>query len=107
MGKLVINGKTLEQAILDLRRQPEVELLVSQRGLASPDTQSGVARKLAQLRTLYGKAALAQITGGSVDLQRRTALTKQLKEQKLSNNMQGARSTSQQLDQLLKIAGRE
>ena len=105
MGKLVINGKTLEQAILELRSRPEVELLVSQRGLAAPDTQMDVARELSKLRSVYGNAAFVQVARDSVDLQRRVALTSQLKDQKQNNNMQGARTTSQQLNQLLKIAG--
>mgnify|MGYP003110071578 CR=1 FL=1 len=107
MGKLRIRGKTLSQAIMELRRRPEVETMVTQRGLAAPAAESGAARELAKLRTTYGKAALAAMMRDNVDLQRRAALTGQLKEEQRSNNMQAAESTSQQLRQLLEIAGRQ
>ena len=107
MGKLVINGKTLSQAVMALRNTPEVDQLVRQRGLASPDTRTGVAQQLSKLRSTYGRAALAKMLRSDVGMQRRAALTKQLKENKNANNMEVAKTTSQELNQLLKLAGRE
>ena len=106
MGKLVINGKTLSQAVMALRNTPEVELFVRQRGLAAPDTQSGIAQQLSKLRSTYGRAALAKMLRSDVGMQRRAALTKQLKENKNANNMEAAKTTSQELNQLLELAGK-
>ena len=104
MGKLVINGKTLSQAVMALRNTPEVDQLVRQRGLASPDTRTGVAQQLSKLRSTYGRAALAKMLRSDVGMQRRAALTRQLKENKNANNMEAAKTTSQELNQLLELA---
>jgi len=107
MGKMKIDGLTLSQAIMRLRRQPEVEQLVKQRGLAAPDTEFGAARELSKLRSKYGRAAFMKLQRNSVSLQQRVAVSGVLSEQEKNNDYVGARTTSQQLRQLLKIAEME
>lgn len=107
MGKIRIGGRTLSQAIMQLRKQPDVALMVEERGLAKPETGSQAALELSKLRTAYGGVAFAQMLQESTSLQERSALTDRIKRQKGMNDMQGARTSSQQLRQLLEIAGVE
>lgn len=107
MGTLEINGRTLHQSILQLRNQPEVDLMIRARGLAAPETGTGAAQELNKLRTQYGKAAYARLWRSSVSLQQRAALTKEEKTLKRSNNLEAASTVSQQLNNLLKLAEME
>lgn len=104
MGTMVIDGLTLSQAIMRLRRRPDVEQLVTQRGLATPDTEFGAAKELARLRSKYGRAAFMKMQRGSVSLQQRVAVGGVLNEQERSNNYVAARTTSQQLKRLIEEA---
>ena len=105
MGTLKIGGKTLSQAVMDLRNRSDVQAYVDAKGSARPETGIGIADELAALRSRYGQAALARMMGNSSELQRQEQLQSLLKRQRKNNDLQGARTTSQQLNQLLKIAG--
>lgn len=107
MGKLRINGLTLSQAIMKLRRRPEIDQLVRERGAAMADTGMEAAAELSRLKSRYGRAAWAELQGSSVGLQQRAALASQLGELQKQNNLAGASTVSQQLNNLLKIAEME
>lgn len=105
MGTMRIGGKTLSQAVMDLRNRADVRAYVDARGSAPPETGTGIAEELAALRSRYGQAALAQIMGNSVELQKQQQLKALLKRQKKSNDYEGAVTTTQKIDQLLRLAG--
>lgn len=105
MGTMRIGGLTLSQAIMKLRREPEVEAFVQSGGSRAPSGRTGVSERVRQLRSQYGQAALQKLLAGSVELQQQQALQMLLRQQKRNNDLAGARTTSQQLRQLYRIAG--
>ena len=107
MGTIVIDGQTLSQAIMRLRRRPDVEQLVTARGSVAADTATQAAQDLSRLKGKYGRAAWAQLQSRSAGLQQRVALSNQLNQYNRNNDFAAAEATSQQLRQLLKIAEME
>ena len=92
---------------MKLRRRPEIDQLVRERGAAMADTGMEAAAELSRLKSRYGRAAWAELQGSSVGLQQRAALASQLGELQKQNNLAGASTVSQQLNNLLKIAEME
>ena len=106
MGTRKIGGKTLAQRLMDLRRRSDVDSYVQSNGSAPPETGTGIANEVKELRSQYGQAAFLQMLSGNPELRRQLALQQQLKKEKRANNMKAAESTSQQLNQLLELAGK-
>ena len=106
MGTRKIGGKTLAQRLMDLRRRSDVDAYVQSNGSAPPETGTGIANEVKELRSQYGQAAFLQMLSGNPELRRQLALQQQLKKEKRANNMKAAESTSQQLNQLLELAGK-
>lgn len=107
MGTMRLGGKTLSQALLELRRRPDVQRYVESNGSAPPETGTGIAKEVSALRTRYGNAAFARLFAGSVNLQQQLALKEQLRSQKRGNDVAGAQTTSRQIKQLLELASKE
>ena len=106
MGTMRIGGRTLSQAVMALRNRADVREYVDIKGKnVPPETGAVITKEVNKLRNKYGQAALARLMSGSTDLQKQQLLKATLKQQRNRNDLQGARSTSQQLNQLLEIAG--
>ena len=107
MGTRKIGGKTLAQRLMELRRRPDVEEYVRSKGSAPPETGTGIANEVSALKTEYGQSAFQELLSNDINLRQQQALQTQLKQYKKDNNLRGARTVSQQLQQLLKIADRD
>ena len=105
MGTMRIGGQTLSEAIMKLRRRPDVEAFVQSNGGRAPSGRTGVAQELTRLRSKYGQAAFQRLLNGDVNLQQQQALQQLLQQQKRNNDIAGTRTTSRQLEQLYRIAG--
>ena len=107
MGTRKIGGKTLAQRLMELRSRPDVEEYVRANGSKPPETGTGISNEVSELRSEYGQAAFQEMLSSDVTLRQQQALQTQLKQYKKDNNVKGVRTVSQQLQQLLKIAGRD
>ena len=104
MGTMRIGGQTLSEAVMKLRREPEVEAFVQSGGSRAPSGRTGVSERVRALRSQYGQAALQRLMANDINLQQQQALQLQLRQQKKNNDLVGVRTTSQQLRQLYRIA---
>ena len=106
MGTRKIGGKTLAQRLMDLRRRSDVDAYVQSNGSAPPETGTGFRNEVNELKAQYGQAAFLQMLSVNPELRRQLALQQQLKKEKRANNMKAAEAISQQLNQLLELAGK-
>ena len=104
MGTMRIGGQTLSEAVMKLRREPEVEAFVKSGGSRAPSGRTGVSERVSELRSQYGQAALQRLMANDINLQQQQALQMQLRQQKKNNDLVVQRTTTQQLRQLYRIA---
>ena len=107
MGQVVrINGKSLRQAIIELRNRPDVEAYVKAKGAAVPGKAMEIERELNNLKRIYGQAAMSQMTVGNVSLLQRAAIADQADRARELNDVNSVRQLNSQLDELLQRAER-
>ena len=104
MGTMKIDGRTLSQAIMQLRRSPEAQRIIDGFGGSRAESGTGLRDALNELKSRYGNAALMRLLRNNPTLREQQALKETLRKQKRNNNLEAANTTSQRIKQLLEIA---
>ena len=106
MGNIQLNGKTLRQAIMEYRRQPEVDAFVRNKGGVLEGQATAVERGLNRIKRQYGQAALQQLSGGNVSILQRAALSQELRNARNASDVGRIRDLQGQMEDLLQRAER-
>jgi hypothetical protein len=100
MATIVINGKTLEQAVLEYYSKPDVQQYVSNKGAAFMDVRSKIERGLDRVIHDYYDAALMKYGAEIPSIGRRQILAEGAKRAAMANDMTGAQGMRSEIDSL-------
>jgi hypothetical protein len=100
MAATVINGKTLEQAVLEYYNRPDVQQYVNKKGAAFMDVRTGIEAGLDRIISDYFDAALMRYGAEVPSIGRRQILAEGAKRAAMGNDLSTATQMRSEIDAL-------
>ena len=104
MSKVRINGVTISQAIRQFRNRSDAKEFIDKKGNILSGRRFQVQNDFNNLLNQYKEKALLELQMLNPDVIQRSQLTDALNEMKKTNNLEGAKQVSAQIDSLLQRA---
>jgi hypothetical protein len=104
MAEIVIGGKTVEQFIKDYARKPEVQQFIEKRAALRSSDKAKITQTLDRAITEYSQAAWYRLVQNNSAVARRATMTEAKKALLKENDLSGAQTVSDGIDELFRAA---
>jgi hypothetical protein len=104
MATIMINGKTVQQAVLEYYDRPDVQEFVKKRGAAFTDVRAGIKDGLTNLMREYYLAAEQSLAESNRSVMQRAAIAGSIKDYEKRNDFETAHEMRSQLNSLFEEA---
>ena len=104
MAEIVIDGMTVEQFIKDYARKPEVQQFIERRAALRSSDRAKITQTLDSAITEYSQAAWYRLVQNNSAVARRATMTEAKKALLKENDLSGAQTVSDGIDELFRAA---